>query len=526
MERTSLERAIARLKKEVEQCEDYKKKIISYVEGIKNKCLNKEITFYEYELLINKKLEGKTIPEWFEFCNSHIKSCEEKINREIKKFKRNKALLIFFSLFFVSFLLFASFYLKHAFLGFAAKEQLQTYTQAVNLEFEETSEYEWKLENTGNIQSVKLSGIIEGEGNVKIYLDDLLILDSSTIETESYITGSVIEETSSEQSESLQSPSEINKEAPLNETSPFQEEPPSSENKSTQLPQEIPEQNATQEPGELNKTLPKEQEKTIRKFSDLCTQNCNLKEFNLSKPSYKIKIEITNSKLRLNEINYEILAPVKEIPVEIPENITAINVTAENLTESNAAITTTQYKAVIGKPVKWKKQIELKKQGIIKIRLPKQAENINVSKIIQESLSEINKEAPLNETSPFQEEPPSSEEEKAQAKFSITGLVSSETEKKQSSLLEKIASLFKSIFSRITGRAITTEDQEKAIEITIQDNATVYEIEYETPSPNATEEIVSEKKKIITISAPDELNYTDILAYTTLEKEVSTGKIR
>ena len=71
MGRTRLERAIAQIKRDIELCENYKKRILKHVESIKDKYLKNEITFYEYELLINQKLDGKSVQEWLNHYNSH-----------------------------------------------------------------------------------------------------------------------------------------------------------------------------------------------------------------------------------------------------------------------------------------------------------------------------------------------------------------------------------------------------------------------------------------------------------------------
>ena len=55
-------------------------------------------------------------------------------------------------------------------------------------------------------------------------------------------------------------------------------------------------------------------------------------------------------------------------PIEVPEIIS----------EAEATITTTQQQATLGQPVKWTKQISLDKQGTATIRLPIEAENVNV----------------------------------------------------------------------------------------------------------------------------------------------------
>ena len=79
MGRTNLDRAIAKLKHEIKVCEDYKKRLLNHIHKIKNKCLNKEITYYEYEIFVNKRLDGKTVQEWIDHYDSFIKNSEKKI---------------------------------------------------------------------------------------------------------------------------------------------------------------------------------------------------------------------------------------------------------------------------------------------------------------------------------------------------------------------------------------------------------------------------------------------------------------
>ena len=106
MRRTDLERAIALLKKDIEKYQNYKKRILDYVEKLKNKCLKKEITYFEYEQLIAQKLDGKTVQEWIDYYNSRITHIEKRIEREVRKTKIKKVLFITFSFFLVSLLLF------------------------------------------------------------------------------------------------------------------------------------------------------------------------------------------------------------------------------------------------------------------------------------------------------------------------------------------------------------------------------------------------------------------------------------
>ena len=109
MGRTRVERAIALLKKEIESAKVGKKRILNYVEKIKNKCLDKEITYYEYEHFIHKKYDGKTIQQWLDYYDKIIHANEKKIGREIQKTIIQRVLLIC-SL--VSLLLFSLFFMK------------------------------------------------------------------------------------------------------------------------------------------------------------------------------------------------------------------------------------------------------------------------------------------------------------------------------------------------------------------------------------------------------------------------------
>jgi len=64
----------------------------------------------------------------------------------------------------------------------------------LNLSFNNNSDYELYLDN--NITALLLTGKIIGDGSVKVYMDNLLILDSTGLEENgmSAITGQVIEE--------------------------------------------------------------------------------------------------------------------------------------------------------------------------------------------------------------------------------------------------------------------------------------------------------------------------------------------
>ena len=186
------------------------------------------------------------------------------------------------------------------------------------------------------------------------------------------------------------------------------------------------------------------------------------------------------------------------------------------VSEGNISIKTFK-NAKLGKPVKWVKKIKLDKPDEISIQIPKEAENINVTKIETQVSSE------------------GIEEEKIPAKSFVTGQVSLSVNIKKESFIKKLfrkiaeIGLWQNIKSLITGKVteeIENEENtdeinenageiEEVKELLIQDNATEYEIEYETPAPYAIEDRKGKNKEI---KIESDISYTDILAYTFVEE--------
>jgi len=341
-----------------------------------------------------------------------------------------------------------------------------------------------------------------------------------------------------------------------------------------EIPENLTEQNVT-EP-----TSPATEIKERRKFNDVCEETCSLP--NLEQDTYAIRIEINNATLSLDKIKYEILT--REISFIDETNQTQTNITEINETiieEVNITDTTLfTPKIKVGEPVKWIKQVKLEEPGSIKVKLPKEAKNISVNKIrelysdeqeespsqeippasenqtnltqiLNESYSDDLEEVPQNlspsqndsvslsqkeeplpsenlsseeqEESPSQEIPPApiSEQSEEPAAFSITSGITGQVIEEQ----EKTG-FFTRLFASLTGNVVRTEETIEDIEVIIKDNASEYEIIYETPAPQAFETQINEKKKQIVISGPDNLNYTDILAYTTLPEEAKSNLVK
>ncbi len=427
MERTRLAKAsIEEHKKGVRVAKARKEKLQSYISELNEAYSKGKISQAEYLEISHKKHNGRNIQELIHHYDHFINHSERHIKKHThKRFSFN----FFVFILMLSILSLTIFYFKPGLTGFFAQPNVQNqeFSQTLNLNFNESINYEWKPENSGQIGYLKLSGFIRGKGPVKIYLDNLLILDSTKIKETDYITGASI------------SNSEGINETPqnANESSPFQGESPSSEN-TTNVSQDQTEQGNESQVNITEKEI-------IKTFSNICEETCDLSGLNLSEASYNLRIEINNAELFLDAIRYSL---IKEIIEEKPK----INITPEtNVSlEANATI---QGEAVLGQPVKWIKKFNIKEQNS-KIKIPKEAEKIET----------------LN-----------SQGEKT--KFNVDSL-----------------------------------SQEK--EVTIQDNPGDYEVSYETPAPLATEEQIPRGKKV-KISSPDNVHYTDVLAFTNLNENLN-----
>ncbi|MBI2647526.1 hypothetical protein HYW99_03545 [Candidatus Woesearchaeota archaeon] len=98
-------------------------------------------------------------------------------NGRLKKFQ-----LVLFSIIFLA--LFAGFILNTEVIkGSVVVFKEKNYTQKLQMELSNNSEYFWSLENPGNLMYIKLSGTLEDRGSVKVYIEKndvrFLILDSS-----------------------------------------------------------------------------------------------------------------------------------------------------------------------------------------------------------------------------------------------------------------------------------------------------------------------------------------------------------
>jgi len=256
--------------------------------------------------------------------------------------------------------------------------------------------------------------------------------------------------------------------------------------------------------------------KQIREIEDLTIKKEAKYSLNLSdyfKSKYKISysavipenvsMEIEGDNLTIYSEGFEgtrackIIATVKNVSIE--SNLFNIIISKSNIT-----MEVLKY-GRLGRPIKWVKRVKLEKPGNLTLNLPKNSKNITVKKISEEKT------------------------EKAKSRINgslMTGQVTLELElRREPEFLKFLKKLWNSIFGGITGKVIEEvtdkvvihEDVgEDVVGVAIEDNATEYIIEYETPAPEAKEIRLDKGKKKIKIES--EIPYTDILAYTFIEE--------
>src|SRR3989344_4812573 len=177
---------IAGLERKLKQCKEYKTKIKRHHKTLGKKLRKKHIDYTSYRKHLERRIKGRTTHEWHNFYENHERILEHEIKKhkeEIRAHLKFKFLPKITSVFFLLIILSLTFifFLKPAFVGLVVQEQTQQFAQQIRLDIDSTSTHEWQLGNPGTLDSVKLSGEIVGKGTVKVYLNDLLILDSEKL---------------------------------------------------------------------------------------------------------------------------------------------------------------------------------------------------------------------------------------------------------------------------------------------------------------------------------------------------------
>ena len=637
----------------IQKAEGYKRSVLSNVQDLVKKYNAREITFEQYQTEVKKLYGGNEPQKLVDYYDDYIKKAKGGLSAYEKPRTRSKFMKVIPLFLIMGMVLFGifSFVLRSEFTGLSIQMVDEVHTKTYDLVLEESAIYDFDLPYRGSLNWLKLSGRVTGDGTVRIYLDDLLILDSEELGggnvatmTGSVITGFVTEGEADSESADESASSESEGSADAGETSSdgepaLGEESPEDEGEGESEGAQDGEENETgvegqtgggEQGGGANESVVLDGNETVVldgneseqsdesgggspelpvqagiKFKDYCSGSCDIKDFGLNKTSYSMRIEITNARLELDEIRYEVTVEreaeenvtiteppkmIKEIPpvfieknqyhdldvneyfagavdyylkqtddisttafgstirIQPNENFTGVresrivvvnefgsygsnlfNITvfdSENATEvemnaSNATfnVTTKQYKAIINRPVRWVKKVDI--EGLdgteeLRVELPKEAVNISIK-------TGGDAERALLEAGGYDGQPT----------FGITGNVVGELRGSKgllTRLFEWVGGL------TMTGRTISEEElSDEIIEganSKIIDVAKVAErtdesqivIEYYTSAPTAVEEEMPNGKRV-TVSASHELNYTDILAYTVFDEGVEDGSI-
>jgi parallel beta-helix repeat protein len=243
-------------------------------------------------------------------------------------------------------------------------------------------------------------------------------------------------------------------------------------------------------------------------------------------PTNETEVEnISEEPTNITLTNETIIENITLTNETIIENITLTNETIiENVTSPNT--TTLQYKAVIGRPVKWIKTIDVI-EGNLSVDLPPNAENISV-------LTDGEVGVALGEVEKYSDVVEDADREDLSEGGILTGRVVLDI-KKGSGWLTRFLDWLTGF--TISGKVVLEEDlldqiadleNETIIELgEVIDSSGAEEIavEYYTEAPVANETNLANGKRVV-VSAPSELNYSEVLAYTLIEENILMGDPR
>ncbi len=174
---------------------------------------------------------------------------------------------------------------------------------------------------------------------------------------------------------------------------------------------------------------------------------------------------------------------------------------------------TSRQKIVVGEKVRWKKEVKIENPDNLIIELPPNVENVSVKKISGGEEVDVNADI---------------------VGGGISGQVIAEIMLDGDTRFSAwLKNAFRRLSNSLTGRAVDIPPEEiekNPVEIVLEDSATDYVIEYYTGAPTADEIATADGGKIVTISAADELEYTDIIASSDIGESGVTaedaGKIK
>ncbi|MBU0757143.1 MAG: hypothetical protein KKF44_03705, partial [Nanoarchaeota archaeon] len=331
------QKRIASSELEIARWHSNRKKLTDYVDFYSNKSDKNRIDKDEHEAMVNMALQGKSLAYWNSVIDAKIAK-EERIvtdaKNKIRDEKNRKIRSI--SVLAIAFALFAGLilFMRPQFTGYAVMDN-DTVVNDVSELFYEDAVYSITSEH--NITSLLVSGKIIGNGTVRIYLGERLVLDSLDLRDKksglSAITGLAIDDIGMDSTE------------PVNETAAEEIEPEEENFTDTALVEDdIVEESV---PEDLHLELSNET-KIEPAFEEEIIQNQTdemIPETNDSIEDITDNLEnntiVLNETIELNEsVNESIVnederdSSGKETTIEIPEPI-------ENLTQENLELNVT-----------------------------------------------------------------------------------------------------------------------------------------------------------------------------------------
>jgi len=198
-----------------------------------------------------------------------------------------------------------------------------------------------------------------------------------------------------------------------------------------------------------------------------------------------------------------------------------VNVSVSNITIAKRA------RIIIGRPVKWIEKLNVSGNERLVFEIPLDAINISVltDNEIDIAEQEIDAYDDVVEKS----------DRKEIVDGTITGLVSFDLNRDRGILAIMWEWVKKFFRSGLTGRVVSETDLRVNVsevagskivdvsKVVEQTGAAEVAVEYYTPGPSVIEEEISNGKRL-TVSAPDELNYTDVLAYVEIPEIFRVGE--
>ena len=162
MGRTRIAKALARnLAEKRENSQKRKHELEKYLLKLKENYEAGKISYSRYVEIFHKKNEGKNLAEWIQYYDRYGKECEKEEKKYKRKIIKNKILTTFFAIALISFLIYFFSFANLSFTGLTIGENQKEFTQNINLNLTNSTEYEWQLENFGQLNSIKLNGLIE-----------------------------------------------------------------------------------------------------------------------------------------------------------------------------------------------------------------------------------------------------------------------------------------------------------------------------------------------------------------------------